>query len=35
MFGTFKRKFMTYMIMGLVYIDFVVFALLGGGFKLV
>ena len=35
MFGTFKRKFMTYMIMGLVYIAFVVFALLGGGFKLV
>lgn len=35
MFGTFKNKFMAYMIMGLVYIAFLVFALLGGGFKLV
>ena len=35
MLGTFKRRFMAYLIMGLVYMAFVVFALLGGGFKLV
>jgi conserved domain protein len=35
MLGTFKRRFMAYLILGLVYMAFVVFALLGGGFKLV
>lgn len=35
MLGTFKKKFMVYLIIGLVYISFVVFSLFVGGFKFV